>query len=463
MTTIKPQVEVVSLSADVTRTFRLAVPLIIAQILHMSSGLVDSIIAGKVSPTTFSAAGAATPLFFIVLLGCMGLINGLSPIFARLIGEGRSHEIGERYRQGLWYGSAACLIGFFLVRFIADNLAAIQIDAELIAPSHAYLKAVSWALLFAPVVFVSRNLFEATENSQPVMIVTIIAIVVNVIGSYVLALGRWGFPSMGIAGIGYATSLSFAFMSIASIYLLTRQRYAHLAIFSTFSKPNLRLIRAMLTLAFPIAMSLLAESGLFTAVAVQAAIMGEVESGANLIAIQTGSLCFMLPLGLSFVIVARVGNAFGRQHFAGVRQRLQSGIIIAILMSCLTVTSLVVFREPIIAVFTDEAPIQQLAMSLMLAVAVFQLSDTTQAIFAAVLRGLHDTKVPMLICVFSYWVVGFGSGLLLAYPLGYGIIGLWGGLILGLTSASILLGIRLQKQLRKLGNTSPIPDTISTD
>jgi MATE family multidrug resistance protein len=439
-----------TLSEDIRRTLWLALPMIAAQLLQMSAGVVDSLIAGRIGSVELGAVGLGSSLIFVVLLCVIGLSNGLSPVLAKLLGESKSQELGAVFRQGTWLAAISCFIGFLLIFVLIANLELINIDQELIAPTKAYMNAAIWSLLPAMGFMVGRNFFEATENTQPVLFATVIGLIVNIFFSYSLGLGKFGMPAIGVAGIGWATTLSNACIALSFLYLLTRPNNHSYRLFVQWDWPRWSEIKKLLKISIPIAISLLFEVGLFASVTVQMGIFGRIESAANVIALQAASMAFMLPLGLSFILVARVGNALGRQDPAGIKQRLQSGFIIATVMGISTAVALILLRYQIIAFYTDEAEVVRLASIFLILAAIFQISDTSQVTFSGVLRGLQDTTVPMLTNGFSYWVIGFGGGCLLAYPLGMGAVGLWVGLILGLTACSIFLGLRLRYTLKRL-------------
>ena len=206
----------------------------------------------------------------------------------------------------------------------------------------------------------------------------------------------------------------------------------------------------MLSLSIPIFFGMLFEAGLFAATAIQAGKMGVIEAGAHQIAISAAAFTYMLPLGMSFAITARVGRAAGQHSMNGIRLRIFSGAVIVLLMAISTAILLVVFRFNIAAVYTSDPELINFAASLLLLGALFQLSDGAQVMLIGMLRGLHDTRIPMLINAFSYWVVAFGLGIYAAQVLELGAHGLWLGLITGLSVASVLLGLRLKWKLSNL-------------
>ncbi|PID50155.1 MAG: hypothetical protein CR991_02750 [Proteobacteria bacterium] len=440
----------VSLGADIRRTLWLALPLIMAQLFQVSAGLVDTLIAGHLGSTALGAVGVGSAVWIIVMLGCMGLSNALAPMTARLLGSNQLGLLGHYLRQGLWLAFIVHSLGVILLLFLSKQLAVLGIDEALVVPAQTYLGIMAWTLLPSAMLVVARNFLEASENTHPVLLITLIGLIVNVSVSVLLGLGYWGLPRLGLVGIAWGSVTSLVLMAIVAFILLLGQRYHHYQLLAHWEWPRWKLIKAMLALSIPIALSILFEAGLFSAVSIQMGVLGTTEAAANAIALQLATYCFMLPLGLSFVVAARMGRAYGQQDHAAIRQRLQASLLIAITMACVNATLLIVFKSTWVGVFTDDTTVIALANSLVVFAAIFQLSDTTQVTFNAALRGLHDTRVPMLINGFSYWILGFCVGYVLAHVLGYGARGLWIGLIFGLSSGSVLLGIRLWVVFRRL-------------
>ena len=206
----------------------------------------------------------------------------------------------------------------------------------------------------------------------------------------------------------------------------------------------------MLSLSIPIFLGMLFEAGLFVATSVQMGMIGLLEAGSHQIALSASAFCFMLPLGMSFALTARIGRVAGMGRVAPVRLRVASGIVLTLGMALTTASILILFRYQIASIYSADVELQNFAASLLLLGAVFQLSDGSQIMLIGALRGLHDTRVPMYINAFSYWVIAFGLGVLCAHVLDLGAYGLWYGLITGLTVASILLSLRLRNRLRLL-------------
>ena len=433
-----------TLLADMRRTLALALPLIGAQLLQMGNGLVDALVAGRLGRAELAAGGIAGGLWFFVSLLCIGLMAGLSPTLSRLIGERRRAFVGTIFRQGLWLGVFTGVIATLLLLLIAYNLERIPLQPELISPMRQYLYTACWSQPFFALVLASRNVCEATGLTRPVLMVQALGLCINILVNLALGLGWFGFPRLGMVGIGLSTTLVMLAMSIALLWMLRGHRFARYNLFNGFDRPAWVHLAPMLGLSIPIFLALVFEAGLFVATGVQMGIIGTLESGAHNIAISASAFCYMLPLGLSFALTARIGRVYGAQQWQALKLRIVTGMLVMVMMAIFTASLLVLFRYSITGLYTSDEEIRQFAASLLLLGAVFQLSDGAQATILGMLRGVGDTRIPMLINAFSYWAIAFGLGVYAAHVLDWGAYGLWFGLIVGLTVASLLLAWRLR-------------------
>ncbi len=439
-----------ALVADLKRTLKLGVPLIGAQLLQMGNGLVDAVIAGRIGSTELAAGGIGASLWFVVSLSCIGVMAGLSPTLSRLIGQKRRVFVGTIFRQGVWLALLTGLLALMVLLVIASNVARIPFAPELPPLIQQYLYGACWSLPFVALVMAARNVCEATGLTRPVLLVTAFGLLVNIVANLALGLGWFGFPRLELFGIGLATTLVNICMAAVLYLLLRGPRFVRFGLFAALDSPRWEHLKPMLSLSIPIFLGMLFEAGLFAATAVQMGTIGVVESGAHQIAITASAFCYMLPLGMSFALTARIGRAATHTNKAPVRLRIASGAILLVVMSACTALLLVLFRYDIAAIYTSDPELIAFAGSLLLLGAVFQLSDGAQIMLIGVLRGLHDTRVPMLINAFSYWVIAFGFGMFCAYVLEWGAYGLWVGLITGLTVASVLLALRLRYVVRMI-------------
>ena len=325
-----------------------------------------------------------------------------------------------------------------------------SLRTELVPLIKQYLLAASFSLPAFAVVMACRNACEATGYTRGVVVIQLLGLCINIIADLALGLGWFGFPKLGLLGIGIATSVVSITMAIALVIYLRGERFSRYQFLKKFEKPRWTDMKPMLMLSVPIYLALLFEAGLFVATAVQMGMLGTLEAGAHNIAIGISGACYMLPLGLSFALTARVGRVYGRGAFESLKLRLASGVLITLLLALTTVTLLVLFRYQLTGLYTSDEELRQFATGLIALAAVFQLSDGAQVALLGMLRGMSDTRVPMLINAFSYWAIAFAAGYYTAHHLGWGATGLWFGLILGLTVAAVLLAWRLKIRVKQV-------------
>lgn len=449
-----------ALRADIRRTLRMGLPLVGAQLLQMGNGLVDAIIAGRIGRSELAAGGIGGSLFFVFSLSCIGLMAGLSPTLSRLIGQRRKVFVGTVFRQGMWLGLITGVIAMLLLLLVGYNVYRFPFATELPPLIQDYVMGACWSLPFFALMMAARNVCEATNLTRPVLLVTGLGLGVNILGSLGLGLGWFGLPTLGLFGIGLATTLVNVCMAIALFQLLRGRRFSRFDLFSAFDRPRWEFLKPMLSLSIPIFLGMLFEAGLFVATSLLMGTIGLVESGAHQIAISASAFCYMLPLGMSFALTARIGRAAAMQSIPALKLRIASGAIIMLCMVAITVSLLVLFRFRIAGVYTNDVELRYFAGSLLLFGAFFQLSDGAQIMLIGILRGLHDTRIPMFINAFSYWVVAFGFGIYCTYVLGLGAYGLWIGLITGLSVASVLLAWRLRWKLQSLMREGSMAESI---
>jgi len=422
----------------------------LAQLMLTGNGLVDALVAGRLGTQELAAGGIGAGLWFFASLSCIGLMAGISPTLSQLIGQSRRAYVGSVFTQGLWIGIFTGLIAMLFAWLMIATVDYWAIKSELVPLVVEYLLPASFSLPAFAVVMACRNACEATGYTRGVVAIQLLGLCINILADLAFGLGWFGFPKLGLLGIGIATSIVSVSMAVALVFYLRGSRFSRYKFLSKFEKPRWSDIKPMLLLSIPIYLALLFEAGLFVATAIQMGMLGTLEAGAHNIAIGISGACYMLPLGLSFALTARVGRVYGRGAYESLKLRLASGVLITLLLALTTVTLLVLFRYQLTGLYTSDVELRQFATGLIALAAVFQLSDGAQVALLGMLRGTNDTRVPMLINAFSYWAIAFVVGYYTAHHLGWGATGLWFGLILGLTVAAVLLAWRLKVRVKQV-------------
>jgi len=440
-----------SLGYEVKRTLWLAGPLIVGQLTNFGMNFVDTVMAGRLGTIDLGAIAVGSSVWAAGFLFVLGVLLAVSAAVSRLDGAGETDKVGEFVRQALWLGLALSVSLWAYARSGGWVMRVMEVEPAVTGVAMAYLKAISWGAPALVGMLVLRFFSEGTGKTGPTMYVGVLGILCNIPLNAVLMFGLLGFPKMGAVGAGWATTIVFwlQFMAMA-LWVIYRPHYQPYALMRRFSWPDRREISALVRLGLPIGIMVFLEGGLFVASALLIGTLGAVPVAAHQVAMNYAGLVFMVPVGLAGAITVRVGNALGREDPMGARRAGRIGIGMAMCFAIFSAVVILVFPETIVSLYTQEAEVFELAVSLLFFAALFQLADGLQVAAAGALRGYKDTQRPMVYSVIAYWLVGMSLGAYLTFGQGMGPKGMWMGIIAGLTVAAVLLGgrfVRLSKQL----------------
>lgn len=437
----------VSWRGETRALVRLSVPLVLTNLGQIAMQTTDVLMIGRLGAVPLAASALAVSVFFMLFIFGMGIVMATAPMIAQDLGRRPSavREPRRTVRQGFWAATAVGLLSMLVLWQIGPVLDAIGQQPELIAGAEAYTHAAMWGVLPALWFIVLRNFTAALERARPAMVITLIGIAVNAAADYVLIFGAFGVPALGLVGAGAATAVSAGFLFVGLLaFVLIDRRLRRYYILGRFWRADWRRFRDVFGLGLPIAITLTFEVGLFATAAQLMGLIGVAELAAHLIAIQIASVAFMVPMGLGQAATVRVGLAVGRGDTPGI---LRAGVLALGLgtgFMALTALLMVTLPYALVGLFLDvtapaNAAVVELAVAFLIIAALFQIVDGGQAIGAGALRGLKDTRWPMVFAGVGYWLVGLGSGIWLAFGQGLGGIGIWYGLAAGLTVAAVLM------------------------
>jgi MATE family multidrug resistance protein len=429
-------------------SFVLALPLALGQLAAMLMSVVDSLLAGHHGLLTLAAVTVGSSIWNVALFACVGLMLALPPSISQLNGAGRRDEIAPLWRQAAWIALVLGLVLAVLVWCSPALLAPIGIVPEVREQAAAFLQAIAWGAPALALYFCFRYLSEGLAWTPPSMVGGIAGLLVLAPLGYALMFGAGPMPELGAAGLGYATAIVLWLQAGGFLLYLRRdRRFADLHLFARFERPHWPTIRGLLALGLPMGVSIFMEGSLFVATALLIGRIGAIDVAAHQIALNVASVCFMLPLGIAMATTVRVGHAVGAEDRSAARYAVAAGFALGALTQAGAAALLVFGGAWIAGFYTQDAAVAGLAIGLMRYAAVFQLPDGVQVLSSGALRGLKDTRVPMLITILAYWGVGLPLGAWFGLHLGGRAPGLWIGLILGLTVAAVLLALRLRGQL----------------
>lgn len=421
----------------------LGLPLIGGHLAQFSIGLTDTIMMGWYSVGGLAAVTLASTFFFVLFIFGSGFAQAVMPLVASQFAENDDAQMRRTTRMGLWMSFVFALSVMPLFYFSESLLLALGQTPELSEQAQGYLRIAGWGVIPALGVMVLKSYLAALERTQVVLWVTLIAMVVNGFANYALIFGNWGAPELGLRGSAIA-SLGVQILSLLVIAGYVLWALPQQQIFARLWKPDWDAFFLVGRLGVPIGFAILAEVGLFATSTMMMGWLGTIQLAAHGVALQLASLTFMIHLGLSNAATVRSGNALGRRDPDHLMRGAKVVIAMSLLIAFLTIIVFVIIPESLISIFLDRdepnrAEIMAIGAVLLLMAGIFQLVDAAQVMALGLLRGLRDTKVPMSLAIFSYWVVGVPCSYVFGFVFKYEGVGVWGGLVVGLAVASVLM------------------------
>jgi MATE family multidrug resistance protein len=428
---------------DMRAIARLGGPLLANNLSITGMALADTVMAGQLGAVALGGLAVGAAYWHLFLIVAFGLLMAISPAVAHANGAGNDTAVIDYVRQSWWIGialSCVLMLGLWQVDWV---LPAVGITEDVIPTAVGYVHAISWGMPGTVAFFVLRYASEGLGRTKPVMYISATALVLNVFGNWVFMYGKFGAPALGAVGCGVASAMALWFMFIAMFIHMRRHRaYRRFDFFAKFAAPQARTLRELMRIGAPIAGSILAEGGLFGVAALMMGAMGAVIVGAHQIALNYASFMFMAPLAISSATTIHVGHTIGRGDRVRARFVGLLGVGMCAALMFISAIIIVLCNDLIAGLYTRDDAVRNLAATLLLTAALFQLSDGIQVGAAGALRGFKDTAVPMAMCVFSYWIVGFATAYYFGVYQQRGPIFVWVGLIAGLTVSAILLVAR---------------------
>ncbi|TFG94895.1 MAG: MATE family efflux transporter, partial [Calditrichales bacterium] len=409
---------------ELIETIKLAYPVIIGQLGHMMMGVVDSVMVGQIGAAPLAASSVAHGLFMIFMIFGIGVSMALSPLTAMAAGAKRYAECGVVFRQGFLVNIVIGILLLFISYFGAEIIRYLNQPEEIVAQGSEYMRILAYSVLPVMVFQTYKQFSEGLSFMRPAMVITVLVNIFNVFANWVLIYGNLGMPALGLAGAGWATFGTRLIMAISFvIYVHTATRYKPFDPTLHYRKIDLDMIRKILRIGLPGGMQYFFEVAAFVGSAILIGWLGTHALAAHQIAINLATISFMCATGIAAAAAIRVGHAVGRNDRRGIRG---AGLVAFLLTAALMGTFGLVFiilRNYLPTLYIDDPQVVDIAASLLVIVALFQLSDGTQAVGIGVLRGIADAKVPMIITFIAYWIVGFPGAYLFGFIMDFGVEG----------------------------------------
>lgn len=443
-------------AAEARASLTLGWPLILTNLAQIALVTTDIIFMGRLGADALAAGSLTASLYHTVMIFSMGLVSATIPMLATTLGKRRNavRDIRRTVRQGLWTAVLICIPAWLMLWQTEAILLLMGQDPAMAAKSVEFMHALQWALLPYLGYIVLRSFLAAMERPAWTLLVAGSAIAFNALAGWLLIFGHWGFPALGLKGAGIASTCSSLMMFLGLALVLARHKhFRRYHLLGHLWHPDFSRLAALWRLGLPIAVTFTLETLVFYAAVIMMGIIGTTALAAHAIAMQIASISFMVPLGFGQVATIRVGLAAGRGQTAQMQRAGWTAYALGV--GFMGIAAVVMWAAPstLISFFLDaalpaNAEVVALAVQFLALAALFQLADGAQAVSAGMLRGLHDTRVPMALAALGYWVLGVPFGAFLAFVAGWGGVGVWVGLATGLTVVAVLLTRRWVRRTR---------------
>ncbi|WP_041544644.1 MULTISPECIES: MATE family efflux transporter [Chelativorans] len=433
--------------SEARATLSLAWPMILTNLAQTAMTMTDVMMLGRLSPEALAAGTLGHNLYFMLVIFGLGLLAAASPMMASAIGRKLRYvrDVRRTARQGLWLALVISVPIWLILWNTESILLAMGQDPALSRGAASYMNALQWAALPFFGYIVLRSFISALERPGWALLVAFICVGFNVLANWCLIYGNLGFPALGLQGAGLATTLSsiFMFLGLVAVVTLVRQ-FRRFSLFGRLWRSDWPRFKAMLRLGLPIAGILTFEVSIFNIAALLMGLIDAVSLAAHAIAIQIASASFMVPMGLGQAVTVRVGRAYGARDAEAITRAGWTAFVMGV--SFMGMMALLMYFAPrlLIAGFLDlnapeNQPVISTAVTFLAFAALFQIADGAQAVGSGMLRGLHDTTVPMIYAALGYWGIGLPLSIVLGFPLGYRGVGIWTGLCAGLAVVAVML------------------------
>lgn len=439
---------------ELRASLRLAWPLVLSNLAASAITTTDVLMLGQLGSQPLAASALAVNYYNLVLFTGVGLSTAIAPMIAAALGRRQEavRESRRSFRMGLWLVSFYAVLGMALLAMAEPLFLLLGQDPTLAAMAGSFMHVLMWALWPTLLVFLFRNLLTAFDRTTIALGVALGGVALNAFLNWALIFGYAGFPALGMVGSAVATVLTNCAMALALAAFIRRAprlRLFHL--FGRWWRPDWVRFRELVRIGMPIGLTWAFEVSVFSCAVFLMGLLDTQSVAAHVIALQIAAFAFMVPLGLAQAATVRVGYGYGagNPHWISLAGRVSFGCAMA--FAVLSALAMWLFPRELAGLFLNRSEpgseaVLALAVSFLLVAAMFQIADGAQVVGASMLRGLHDTRVPMLYAAFGYWVVGLGTGALLAFATPLRGMGIWIGLALGLAVVAALMLWRWQRR-----------------
>jgi multidrug resistance protein, MATE family len=434
-------------SEEIKRTLNLAYPVIVGQLGFVMMWVVDSLMVGEIGATPLAASTVSNSVIMLVYIIGIGVTFSITPLVAIAVGGNQKEECGIIFRQSLLVCGVMGILLMLIALFIIQYLYLLNQPEEVLEAAIPYSTLIAISIVPMLIFSANKQFIEGLSVMRPGMIIVLSANLINWFCNWLLIYGNWGFPRLELTGAGWATFISRIYMaSVMLIFLIKSNRFRKYNVNFKYQGVNIPVIKRLLKLGLPSGVQYFFEVGAFSFAVIMVGWLGTIELAAHQIAINLSSISFMCAIGLSTSGGIMVGNGVGKKDIVETRRAGFTSIILAAGIMMIFGMFFILLRGWLPTLYINDSDVIGIASTLLIIVALFQVSDGVQAVGIGILRGLTDVKGPTIITFVSYWIIGLPIGYLLGFMMEWGVVGVWIGLLIGLGVSSSLLTMRFNKK-----------------
>ncbi|MDT0686889.1 MATE family efflux transporter [Autumnicola psychrophila] len=436
---------------EFSKNLQIAFPVMLGQLGHVMVGLVDNLMIGQLGPAPLAAVSLGNSLVFIALSLGIGFSFAITPLIAEADGAGDIEKGRNYFHHGIILCGINGILLFLLLLLSKPILYYLDQPPEVVDLAIPYLEIVAFSMLPLMIFQAFKQFADGLSQTKYAMYATLLANVVNIIFNYFLIYGIWIFPRLELEGAAIGTLISRFFM-LWFIWVILRKKKKFAEYFKWTKKEFLKtaIFKRLLGLGFPTALQMLFEVAIFTATVFLAGTLGTNPQAANQIALNLASMTFMVAVGLGVTATIRVGNQKGLSQFKELRRIALSTFLLVFLIEAVFAIGFIALKDILPEFYIENTEVVLLAAQLLIVAALFQLSDGLQVVILGALRGLQDVRIPTIICFIAYWIIGFPVSWYFGKEDQLGSMGIWLGLLAGLTASALMLYIRFDFLSKKL-------------
>jgi MATE family multidrug resistance protein len=429
------------------KTLNLAFPIILGELSQMFLHIIDTAMVGAVNYKQLAAAALVMSVMNIPFVFGIGITISVSQMVSMANGRKDGRLVSHYLFNGFWLCAISAIVISLGIEFSKNILFHLDQDPEVASLALPYMEIMGWSVIPMLLFMALKQFTDGLEHTKTAMLLSLLALPLNFFLNWLLIYGNWGFPRMELVGAGWGTLITriVIFVALAFIILYHGTFRRYIAVRSKEWKFKWETLKDLLAIGLPSSFQITMEAGAFAVSGILIGTIGAVEQASHQIALSMASLTFMVSMGLSQAGSIRTSNAFGRNDFQAIRSIGKSTLVIALIYGSLCAVIFILLRNQLPLIFNNDKDVVSLASFLLLFAAIFQISDSTQATSAGLLRGIKDVRVPTFFIAIAYWAIGIPVGCLLAFHFKMGAAGIWTGFIVGLTFSAIFLTVRFNK------------------